>query len=207
MALLKRGILGGLSGKVGNVVGSSWKGLEVLRTLPLSVANPNTASQQAQRGAFGASVAFAQMILTGAIKPLWDRFVQAQSGFNAWISANISEFTTAGLQTPAAVVMSRGNLHPEPIASVTPDTTGNDVTVTWTSSGGSANDDAYLVCWNEDTDEAVVQAATADRSTGTIDSAVFAQGVQAGNTIHAWLMFRSDSGDAVSDSNYDSATA
>lgn len=34
MAILKNGINGGFSGKVGTVVGTSWRGLEIIRSLP-----------------------------------------------------------------------------------------------------------------------------------------------------------------------------
>ena len=52
MGIIKRGILGGVSNKVGNVVGSSWKGIATLRSLPLSVANPNTLAQRNNRTSF-----------------------------------------------------------------------------------------------------------------------------------------------------------
>ena len=48
MGILKQGILGGFSGKVANVVGTSWKGIAVIKAMPLSVANPKTAGQVAQ---------------------------------------------------------------------------------------------------------------------------------------------------------------
>ena len=45
MAIISQGILGGISGKIGNVVGGSWKGIDYLRIMPASVANPkNTCS-------------------------------------------------------------------------------------------------------------------------------------------------------------------
>ena len=37
MATIKKGILGGVSGKVGNVVGGNWKGVDYLRSLPAEV--------------------------------------------------------------------------------------------------------------------------------------------------------------------------
>ena len=49
MGVIKQGILGGFSGKVANIVGSSWKGIPVIKSLPLSVANPQTAAQTTQR--------------------------------------------------------------------------------------------------------------------------------------------------------------
>ena len=45
MGKIAQGILGGLSGKVGNVIGGSWKGIDYIRIKPSSVANPRTVGQ------------------------------------------------------------------------------------------------------------------------------------------------------------------
>ena len=52
MGTFKQGIHGNFSGKVGNVVGSSWKGKGVMRIRPASVSNPRTEKQQSVRGKF-----------------------------------------------------------------------------------------------------------------------------------------------------------
>jgi len=52
MGTIKKGILGGFSGKVGTVVGSSWKGISYMRSLPLKVRNPRTLRQLDQRSKF-----------------------------------------------------------------------------------------------------------------------------------------------------------
>ena len=49
MGVIKRGILGGFQNKVGPVVGTNWKGISVIKSRPVSVVNPNTPAQQAQR--------------------------------------------------------------------------------------------------------------------------------------------------------------
>ena len=49
MGKISQGILGGVSGKVGNVVGGSWKGIDYLKIMPASVANPQTPAQMDQR--------------------------------------------------------------------------------------------------------------------------------------------------------------
>jgi len=41
MGKINQGILGGFSGKVGNVIGGNWKGIDYMRVKPASVANPN----------------------------------------------------------------------------------------------------------------------------------------------------------------------
>jgi hypothetical protein len=52
MGTIKQGILGGFSGKVGNVVGASWRGIDYMRSLPASVRNPQTVPQMTQRSRF-----------------------------------------------------------------------------------------------------------------------------------------------------------
>ena len=42
MGVISQGILGGVSGKVGNVVGASWKGIDYLRIKPSNVANQHS---------------------------------------------------------------------------------------------------------------------------------------------------------------------
>ena len=52
MGTIKKGVLGGFSGKVGTVVGASWKGIDYIRSLPASVKNPRTEGQVTQRTKF-----------------------------------------------------------------------------------------------------------------------------------------------------------
>ncbi|MDD4417119.1 MAG: DUF6266 family protein, partial [Proteiniphilum sp.] len=52
MGTIKQGILGGFSGKVGNIVGASWRGIDYIRSMPASVRNPRTVAQVSQRTRF-----------------------------------------------------------------------------------------------------------------------------------------------------------
>lgn len=209
MGVIKRGILGGFSGRVANVVGGSWKGIAYMRSLPLSVANPDTAAQQAQRGAFGQSVAVAQQLLVGIIKPLWDRFAERMSGYNAWIQANIAQFDANGLATPADVVMSRGNLLGEAIFDITATAGTNLLGMTWNDSSGTGNalatDEAYLVGYNETKDIWGFTAANVTRQ--DLGDDVDLTNIESGDVCHGWLMFRRPDGTIVSDSSYDTDTA
>lgn len=110
MGVIKRGILGGFRGKVANVVGSSWKGIAVMKSLPLSVANPRTPGQVGQRNKFSGVVAIAVQMLANIIKPNWDRFAQQESGYNAFIKKNISNFSSNGVYNPALLLTSSGAL-------------------------------------------------------------------------------------------------
>ena len=60
MGKISQGVLGGFSGKVGNVVGGSWKGIDYMRIKPASVTNPRTAAQVDQRSKFSIVLNFLQ---------------------------------------------------------------------------------------------------------------------------------------------------
>jgi hypothetical protein len=49
MGTIKQCILGGFSGKVGTVIGASWKGINYMRSIPQHVKNPRTAGQVSRR--------------------------------------------------------------------------------------------------------------------------------------------------------------
>ena len=52
MAKLINGILGGISGKIGNIVGARWKDMLIVRTAPKPTTKPRTAKQLAQIAKF-----------------------------------------------------------------------------------------------------------------------------------------------------------
>ena len=94
MGVIKRGVLGGFSGRVANVVGGSWKGIAYMRSLPLSVANPRTEKQQAQRLKLTILMALAVQITNSIIKPFWNKMAVGMSGFNAFIKENVTSINT-----------------------------------------------------------------------------------------------------------------
>ena len=50
MGKINQGILGGVSGQVGNVIGGTWKGIDYLRIKPSSVANPKCIKKTKPQG-------------------------------------------------------------------------------------------------------------------------------------------------------------
>ena len=82
------GILGNFSGKVGNVVGGSWKGIGTLRAYNPVVSNPRTNAQVNNRDRFSIITAMASDLLSTVIKPCWDRFAVQMSGYNYFCSVN-----------------------------------------------------------------------------------------------------------------------
>ena len=82
MGVINRGILGGFRKKVGPVVGSSWKGIDVIKSKPASVANPNTPEQQEQRNAMRAINVFLRSFGLDNVKTLNNAMAVRMSGFN-----------------------------------------------------------------------------------------------------------------------------
>ena len=63
MAISKNGILGGFSGRIGNVVGVKLNGEHILRTLPRPSKKPPTAKQNLQRLKFALAIEFTKPFL------------------------------------------------------------------------------------------------------------------------------------------------
>lgn len=203
MAIIKRGILGGFSGKVAGVVGSSWKGKAVMKSLPLSVANPRTAKQTAQRSKFKAVGQFGSDILVSCIKPLRDRFAQQQSGFNTFVSKNIDKFAGDTLIQPLFLSISEGNLEPVENLAGTGNIGAQTINISWdnNSTVGNADptDEFFVAIHNEATKTQEGFNTGATRSTpGT--TVTMTNEFDTGEKLYFYGSFRRADGTIVSNS-------
>lgn len=209
MGVIKRGILGGFSNKVANVVGSSWKGIAVIKSLPLSVANPDTALQQTYRGRMTAIVEVSKVLLSGIIKPLWDRFAIRMSGYNAFVKENISNFTSAGMTTPANLVISKGVLYPAPIVGGTLQNDGTGSLV-WdadtTGQDGGPTDLVYVVLYNNNLKEFYVPTLDDNLRSDAGSNFTFPLTWLTGHVVYCYLATRRADGFKVSDTVYSTET-
>jgi hypothetical protein len=96
MGTIKQGILGGFSGKVGKVIGGTWKGIDYMRGIPSSVANPQTEGQVTQRNKFGACIALAKSVIDSIIRPIWNRKAVKMTGINLFTKTNLPVFNELG---------------------------------------------------------------------------------------------------------------
>ena len=110
MGTIKRGILGGFKNKVGSVIGSSWKGIDTMRSMPLSVANPRTTKQVAVRGNFKTLVTVASAVNSTLIRPYWARFAKQMTGANAFIRENYDLFKNPAVLFSENAILSKGKL-------------------------------------------------------------------------------------------------
>ena len=108
MAIIKRGILGGFSNKIGNVVGTSWKGISVMRSLPQSVHNPKTEAQEEQRTNFAVASKLGSQLLDAVIKPFWDKRAIRMSGYNLWLRKNLDHWRRYGTSYNDFVIITEG---------------------------------------------------------------------------------------------------
>jgi len=162
MAVLHKYVMGTFTNKVGGVVGSSWKGIPVIRSMPASVANPQSAAQMTQRMRFSLMVYFASLILTGWIRPLWNRGAKRMSGFNAFVRANMNAFNLDGNIVLSEVVASRGRLQRPMLVETTIGAT--DITVAvrhpLVDKYATVNDEIYLIVFNYTTQQLIFAGAT-----------------------------------------------
>lgn len=201
MGIIKRGILGGFSGKVANVVGTSWKGRAVMKSLPLSVANPKTTKQVNQRTKFGVITKFAASITTSWIQPLWNRFSGDISGFNNFIKQNIDIVSTSGNIGFSSMIASFGELSNGGLEINFIGTDG-DVQSTWNTDldgNMAATDVFYCMVVNETTDEVIGISNTAVRSAGYVNIPL-SEDVSTGGVYRVIYCFASADGSLVSDS-------
>lgn len=96
MGKINQGILGAVSGTVGNVVGGSWKGINYLRVKAQHFQDAKTEGQVGQRAKFGACVALAKSLLDSIIRPIWDKKAKKMSGYNLFVKTNIGQFDENG---------------------------------------------------------------------------------------------------------------
>ena len=204
MGIIKRGILGGFSGKVGNIVGSSWKGIAVIKSMPLSVANPRTAGQTSQRAKFKAGAELSKGISSSWIKPLWDRFAVRMSGYNAFMKENVRHMDADFFTMLGSLVMSQGKMLPPSSESIQIDQGSSVATVNWQSNVNdplALDDDVVFVALASDNfDSPIVVDSSSHRSAGNVTIQMPESFVD--HNVSFCIAFRRTDGTVVSTSSF-----
>lgn len=206
MGKINQGILGGVSGQVGNVIGGTWKGIDYLRIKPSSVANPRTEGQVDQRSKFSTVLRFLQP-MTDFLRTGFKLYAHKMTQFNAAMSYNLFNGITGTYPNYtidyANALVSRGNLKVAADGAVT-STTPETVDITWTDNSGSgsalATDKALIALLNPVRGEAVYTTAGPERSIGTATIPVPSE--YTGEDLEAFLGFVSEDGTKVANSVY-----
>lgn len=96
MGKIALGILDGVSGKVGNVVGASWKGIDYIRAKAAHRNDPKTVRQMQQRSRFKGLSDFAKPLLPNLIRPIWNSQAGKMTGRNLFMKVNMPAFGSDG---------------------------------------------------------------------------------------------------------------
>ena len=205
MGTIKKGILGGFSGKVGTVVGSSWKGIAYMRSLPQKVKNPRTEGQMSQRTKFALALTLLQP-MTAFLRTGWKLYAHKQSPFNAAMSytlanAIIGTYPDYDIDL-SKVLVSRGALPTATNTFVSFD--DGKVEFQWEDNSGvnsaKATDKALIAIVNLAKGEAITDTAGAIRPDCVQNVAVPAE--WSGDEVHAYMGFISENGKEVANSVY-----
>ena len=89
MGTIKQGILGGFSGKVGTVIGGSWKGISYMRSQAQSIKNPRTDAQMSQRTKFALALSFLKP-MTELLRTGFKLYAKKKTAFNAAMSFTLA---------------------------------------------------------------------------------------------------------------------
>ena len=196
MGTYNKGILGAFSGKVGPVVGASWRGKDVMRSLPRKSKKDPTEQQLMQRNKF----AFVRAFIT-PLSPVTSRYYGSGSGDktrnNAMMSYTLKEAVT--FVDPnfeliyTKVQVSKGDL----LGAEAPTVVAGAATsldFTWVNNSGEGEakitDKAVIAVY-----EPISKTTVYTLNGGTRDSGVsnlVLPGYLSGMTVHSWIAFASD---------------
>lgn len=161
MGTLKRGILGGVSGKVGNVIGYHRKGKDIIRVQAATVSDARTPKQLQQRQKVAAAIAFLKPIMP-FIRIGFKNYAQGRAAYNTATSYLMKRCISTNEEGTAMidfrrVMVSIGFLKDAPNASTSRE--ANKIVFRWTDNSGEGNaestDIVMLLVYNKDKDAAV----------------------------------------------------
>lgn len=152
MAEIKKGILGGFSGTVGTVVGTNWRGKDIIKSRPRASRKAPTAKQLEQRVKFSAAVSF----LT-PLKEVQNAYFGSNSGARSRLNLSVSQMIREAMEMTGdvpqiifnKVQVTKGELTGLMNPEVAPGT-GNVLEFTWEDNSdqakASADDVFSTVC-------------------------------------------------------------
>ncbi len=205
MGTYRKGILGSFSGKVGTVVGSSWNGIDYMRSLPRPSSKAPTDLQMIQRAKLGLATGFLQPI-SALVNIGYKSLAVKKTGFNVATAQVISEaisgvYPDLQIDYPN-VLISKGNLTGPWNAAVS--SAAGDVVLTWDDNSTSGNakptDKAVVLVYNP-LQSQFVYSTDGDARSGGTDSLTLPANF-AGDVVEVWMAFIAADKKTISTSVY-----
>jgi len=176
-------VRGTICGKIGQFVGSSWKGKPYIKTFT-KPGNPRTADQVAVRTVFQKVSHIAKNIYKHVLKPYTFPAPRRQTAFNKMIAANQAMFDAKAWE-PENLKIFEGPLHNPGLSSAA--INARNVVFSFATTGGETTDKAIAVL--PDAESGTVKHAEANRSAGAVNIPL--AGIDPANygRLHAYLVF------------------
>lgn len=205
MGRISKGILGGFQGLVGTVIGSSWKGIDYMRSKPARRTRTPTPAQAAQHARFALIMKWVQP-LTALFMLTFRNYAVHMTGVNNAVSYLIKNAITGTYPSYsidyAMVLISRGDLPGAMNAQVSAAGSG-DIRFTWVDNSGTgmakATDKSIVVVYCPDLKAAEYTTGgdTRDRQALIINANLFV-----GKVVHTFIGFISADGKEIANSAY-----
>jgi hypothetical protein len=207
-AVTQNPLTGRTKGKYANAVFTKWKGLNVLKSKPLEVRNPQTAAQTAQRVKFNLILQFFRNIAS-VVNLGFKQYTSDMSAYNKFMSTNllIDGITSGDPQAIdySKIIVSKGTLTglSDLTLGVISAGSGNSG-VTWTDNSGQGNalatDVLCSIAFNEDS--GIFDSSISGDPRETEGTSIIFSPRTAGDTFHVWCFFRAADNSIISDSSY-----
>lgn len=206
MARMKNSLLGGLSGKIANLVISSWKGIDYIRSRPGNYKDPKTPSQMRYRTGFGLSSQFVSTIKE-FVKLSFKQYAIEKTEYNAAVGYNSKKAITGTypnlqIDYPKALV-SKGDLEAVEFPSITL-INNLEVVAQWQDNSGEGsartNDHVILLAFNQTQQTAIWSNGSFKR--GDMTASLQLPDNYAGDIVHMYLVLATKNYSYYSNSTY-----
>ena len=206
MGSFKIGILGHIKGKVGTVVGSTWRGIEYVRAAPGERSTPPSQAQVIQSAKFTMVAGFVRS-MKSFLEISYKFAAKKMTGRNAAAGQVLKNAVTGSYPSfgidYSKVEVSAENGLPNGGSPAAASTDPGKINFTWTDNSGEEQaketDKALVVAYCESLKKTVYKTAAAERSDISAELLVPAF---SGLPAHTWIVFISENGKLVSASHY-----
>lgn len=209
MSILQNPITGRMRQKLGGVVFTTWKGINVMRGKPLTVANPRTDAQLMRRSALSQMTEIARLI-SDVINLGFKEQAVRKSAFNAFVGnglRNAFDYSAPPTATfvPEDLATSQGTISPTTWGSMALSAGGNDFQMDWDATNlmpGQSNADVPIIALRNNTTGlwVPITQGVATRADETVTVTFPAGSVSVGNTCQFYFFFYNATNRKSSDS-------
>lgn len=193
MAKYKQGVHGSYSGRVGNVVSSKWKSINVLKIRPAQVNDRKTEKQLKQRGKFGLIMKFLnanrQLVRIG-YKPYAIDMTEVNAALAANIKTAIEGDYPDYMVDYSAIQLSKGLMPALSGGNITSPSAAT-IHVSWddnsSNMGAHITDKLHLCVYEPETNRTQAFISKAERSVESVDVNITSEWV--GKNLEVWAFF------------------